>query len=76
MSRMVGSGGVGSVIGVVSEGRSIAAASASTLAVLFMCRISKGSGSGVGSIKGMVVVSVVRSGWAAGSIVTVGHGSG
>ena len=73
---MLGSGGVGSVVGVVSGGRSVVAASASTLVVSFMCRISEGSGSGVGFIKGSVVSFVVRSGWAGGSLVVVGHGSG
>ena len=36
MSRMLNSGGVGSVIGVVTGGRSVAAAFASMLAVPFM----------------------------------------
>ena len=63
------------MVNVVTGGRSVAVASASTLAVPFMWRISEGSSSGVGSLKGTVVGSFVRSGWADGSIVAVGHGS-
>ena len=63
--------------GVVTGGTSGVAASVSTLlAVLFVSRGSEGSGSGVGSAKGIVVGSVVRSGWAGGSLVAVGHDSG
>ena len=60
----------------MSGGRSVAAALASMLVVLFMCRISEGSSLGVGSVKGTVVVSVVRSGCPGGSIVAVGQASG
>ena len=76
MFKMLGSRGVGLVVGVVTEGRSGTVASFSTaLAISFVRRGSEGSSSGVGSTTGVVCGSEVSSGWAGGSLVAAVHGS-
>ena len=75
MSKMLGSGGVGSVGGVETRGGLVTAASVSTVpAVSLVRRGSEGSGSGV-SYVGVVVGSGVGSGCSGCSLVVVVWGS-
>ena len=82
MWKMFSSIGVGSGVGVTTGRNSIATVSISSVCIVSVERrwsavpCSGGSGSGIGSARGSVVVSVVRSGWDVGSVVVAGQDSG
>ena len=82
MCRMLGLVGVGSRVGVTTDGSSGTTVFVSSVCVVSVERRwvvvswSGGSGSGVGSAGGPVLCSGVRSGWCVGSVIVAGLGAG